>query len=51
MSLEPAVAAVCGLVFLREYLTVPQWLAVALVIAASVGATMTAPETPARVEV
>jgi inner membrane transporter RhtA len=42
MSLEPAVAALCGLVFLQEYLTAFQWLAVALVIAASAGATLTA---------
>ncbi len=51
MSLEPAVAAVCGLVFLHEFLTAPQWLAVVLVIAASVGATVTAPGAAARVEV
>jgi inner membrane transporter RhtA len=51
MSLEPAVAAVCGLVFLGEYLTMAQWLAVALVIAASAGATLTVREAPAPVEV
>jgi inner membrane transporter RhtA len=42
MSLEPAVAALVGLVFLHEILSAPQWLAVALVIAASVGSTVTA---------
>jgi inner membrane transporter RhtA len=42
MSLEPAVAALCGLLFLGEHLTAAQWGAVALVIVASVGATMTA---------
>jgi inner membrane transporter RhtA len=42
MSLEPAVAALVGLVFLREILSPAQWLAVALVIAASVGSTFTA---------
>lgn len=42
MSLEPAAAAVCGLVFLHERLTLAQWLAVALVMAASAGATLTA---------
>jgi len=42
MSLEPAAAAVCGLVFLHERLTPAQWLAVALVMAASAGATLTA---------
>ncbi len=41
MSLEPAVAALVGLVFLREVLSAPQWLAVALVIAASAGSTVT----------
>jgi inner membrane transporter RhtA len=42
MSLEPAVAALVGLVFLHEILSPAQWLAVALVIAASVGSTVTA---------
>lgn len=42
MSLEPAVAALTGLVFLAEILTGAQWLAVALVIAASAGAALTA---------
>ena len=42
MSLEPAVAALVGLVFLHEVLSPAQWLAVALVIAASVGSTVTA---------
>lgn len=41
MSLEPAVAALAGLVFLGEVLSPRQWLAVALVIAASAGATAT----------
>ncbi len=53
MSLEPAVAALCGLVLLGEHLTTSQWLAVGLVIAASVGATVTARtgEIPVHVEV
>jgi inner membrane transporter RhtA len=51
MSLEPAVAALCGLVLLGEHLTKAQWLAVGLVIAASVGATLTAREVPVHVEV
>lgn len=42
MSLEPAVAALCGLVLLGEHLTQAQWAAVGLVIAASVGATVAA---------
>jgi inner membrane transporter RhtA len=50
MSLEPAVAAVCGLLFLRERLTGAQWMAVALVIAASAGATATARRVPVHVE-
>ena len=41
MSLEPAVAALAGLVFLQEVLSLRQWLAVALVIAASTGSTLT----------
>ncbi len=43
MSLEPAVAALAGLVFLGEVLSPRQWLAVALVIAASTGSTLTSP--------
>jgi inner membrane transporter RhtA len=38
MSVEPAVAALVGLVLLGEALTGPQWLAVVLVIIASAGA-------------
>jgi inner membrane transporter RhtA len=41
MSLEPAVAALAGLVFLHEVLSPRQWLAVVLVIAASAGSTLT----------
>jgi inner membrane transporter RhtA len=41
MSLEPAVAALSGLVFLHEYLSMYEWLAVALIIVASGGATLT----------
>ncbi|HMC85825.1 MAG TPA: DMT family transporter [Chitinophagaceae bacterium] len=41
MSLEPAAAALSGLVFLHEYLSLYEWLAVALIIVASAGATMT----------
>lgn len=39
MSLEPAAAALAGIVLLQEYLSVLQWLAVACVVAASIGAT------------
>jgi inner membrane transporter RhtA len=41
MSLEPAVAALLGLVFLHELLSGRQWLAVALIIGASTGSTLT----------
>jgi len=41
MSLEPAVAAITGLLLLAEVLTPTQWMAVALVIAASAGSTLT----------
>lgn len=39
MSLEPAVAALCGLLVLGQALHPVQWIAVCLVVAASVGAT------------
>ncbi len=42
MSLEPAVAALCGLLFLREQLAPTQWLALLFVSAASAGTTLTA---------
>jgi inner membrane transporter RhtA len=42
MSLEPAVAALAGLLVLGQALAVRDWLAIALVIAASAGATATA---------
>ena len=45
MSLEPAVAAMVGLVILGEVLVPVQWVAILLVVAASVGATrMARPE-------
>ena len=42
MSIEPAAAALCGLIFLGERLTPAQWVAVVLVMVASAGATLTA---------
>jgi inner membrane transporter RhtA len=39
MSLEPAAAALAGILVLQEYLTWVQWLAMVCVVAASVGAT------------
>jgi inner membrane transporter RhtA len=41
MSLEPAAAALAGIVVVHEFLSALQWLAVVCVIAASVGATRT----------
>jgi inner membrane transporter RhtA len=41
MSLEPAVAALLGLVFLHELLSFRQWLAVLLIIVASTGSALT----------
>jgi len=43
MSLEPAAAALAGLVVLQEMLAPAQWLAMACVVAASVGATRRSP--------
>ncbi len=39
MSLEPAAAALAGILVLREFLTPVQWVAMACFVAASVGAT------------
>jgi inner membrane transporter RhtA len=39
MSLEPAAAALAGIVVLQEFLTWEQWLAMTFVVIASVGAT------------
>jgi inner membrane transporter RhtA len=50
MSLEPAVAALAGLVLLGEQLTGAQWMSVALVISASAGATISSREVIPAVE-
>jgi inner membrane transporter RhtA len=50
MSMEPAVAAIAGMVFLAEVLTGTQWLAVGLVIAASAGSTLTSRSAAAPAE-
>ncbi len=42
MSLEPAAGAVMGFLLLREHLSLMQWLAIGLVIAASAGSSLTA---------
>jgi inner membrane transporter RhtA len=39
MSLEPAAAALAGMLVLKEFLTLVQWLAMACVVIASIGAT------------
>ena len=44
MSLEPAFAAASGLLFLREHLRVVEWVAIACVVVASVGATRRTPD-------
>jgi inner membrane transporter RhtA len=49
MSIEPAAAAVCGLLFLHEHLALSQWLAVGLVVVASAGSTLTASRAVATV--
>jgi len=41
MSLEPAAGALMGLLLLGEHLTVVEWLAIALVVAASMGTALT----------
>ncbi|WP_436876058.1 threonine/homoserine exporter RhtA [Siccibacter turicensis] len=41
MSMEPALAAISGMLFLNETLNMVQWLALASIIAASVGSTLT----------
>ncbi|MCM2131353.1 EamA family transporter [Larsenimonas rhizosphaerae] len=41
MSLEPAVAALSGLLFLGELLTLVQWLAIVSIMVASIGTTLT----------
>ncbi len=41
MSLEPAVGALAGLVLMRQTLAAGQWLAIAAIVAASVGAAVT----------
>ncbi len=45
MSLEPAVAAICGILFLSEHLSIVEWLAIALVVVASLGASLVKKQT------
>ncbi|MGM3174276.1 threonine/homoserine exporter RhtA [Dickeya lacustris] len=46
MSLEPAIAALSGIAFLHEQLSALQWLALACIIAASLGTTLTVKQKP-----
>lgn len=41
MSLEPAMGALSGMLFLGELLTLPQWLGLLAIVVASAGATLT----------
>ena len=43
LSLEPAAGAIAGLLILGEHLVVSQWLAIVLIVAASVGTILTDP--------
>ena len=47
LSTEPAVAALLGLLLLGEQLSAVQWLAIGCIMAASIGCTLTARQTPA----
>jgi inner membrane transporter RhtA len=42
MSAEPAVGAIMALVLLGEVLTLSQWMAIGLIICASIGTAVTA---------
>ena len=46
MSLEPAIAAFFGLVFLQEHLSILEWAAIVLVIAASMGSALSQKRQP-----
>ncbi|HVR54301.1 MAG TPA: EamA family transporter, partial [Pseudorhodoferax sp.] len=48
ISMEPAVAAVLALGLLDERLSAPQWLAIGLIVAASMGSAATARQAGAR---
>jgi inner membrane transporter RhtA len=47
MSVEPAVAALIGLLLLGQHLSLGEWVAVACVVVASIGAARAAPAAPA----
>lgn len=45
LSLEPAFAAIAGIIFLNEHLTLLQWFAIAAIIVASAGTVLSARQT------
>jgi len=49
VSIEPAMGAVLGLMFLDEHLNAFQWLAIGAIIAASIGAVLSARRAPAEI--
>jgi inner membrane transporter RhtA len=49
VSVEPAMGALLGLAFLHEHLTAFQWLAIAAIIAASIGAVFGTRKTPVEI--
>lgn len=49
MSLEPAMAALSGMLFLGELLTLKQWIALLAIIAASAGSTLTMKQKSAKI--
>ena len=49
MSIEPAFGALIGVVYLHEWLTSVQWIAIASIIVASIGATISARQPAATV--
>jgi inner membrane transporter RhtA len=51
MSAEPAIAAAMGWLILHERLALPQWAAIAAIMAASLGATLTMGRAAAPAEV
>jgi len=50
MSLEPAMAAISGILFLGEVLTLVQWLALLAIISASAGSTLTLRPAKAKID-
>jgi inner membrane transporter RhtA len=50
MSIEPVMAAISGLVFLRERLSILQWTGIGLIMVASIGSTLLGRNTEPAVE-